>query len=541
MRAPLGVTATIDLTDKVTVSWQASTGATSYDVYSNTTPTSIGATLLAAGVGGTAYDDNSLEAETFRYYFIKAVAGATQSIFSGVATGWMEMAVPDAPTLDASPEAGLVYLSWNAVDRALFYEVYRDTVLIARIQATGGPYEYEDFDVTPHVPYQWQVFAGNFTGSTGSNIQELEANDPVPAAPNDVIASDGAFPSKVTIEWSTVPYATEYDIYRNGALLASGLVANTYDDIVASGALHTYSVKSRGESGESTDFSNEDTGYAAALAAPADVLATENDYDKVTITWSLVDGADTYKVLRDGVPVADGIAGTSYDDVPLAGSSAFYALVAVNTVEESVASSADLGTRRFLDEPAGFTATEDRTDGIECSWIAADGATEYDIWLNGSPVYTGVVGTSHLLDPFGLTTCQDYTLAVQARRVVSGLDDNYSGLSNTANGRVVPSAELCVGGAEVRSGGEVSHDETFAFCGGNWGVYFNASASIKDQIAVYLDGSLVWSSGCVTGEASNSFSTSAGYHEIRIVVTHRCDPLDPVSPTTSWTFTLECL
>jgi lysophospholipase L1-like esterase len=100
--APTGVTASDGTyTDKVQVSWTASTGATSYQVYRNTSSSSSGATQI--GTPSTSpYDDTTATPGATYYYFVKACNGAVCSNFSASDSGYCAM----TPSFDGGSDAG---------------------------------------------------------------------------------------------------------------------------------------------------------------------------------------------------------------------------------------------------------------------------------------------------------------------------------------------------------------------------------------------------------------------------------------------------
>ncbi|MHC4573946.1 MAG: hypothetical protein ACYS76_07420, partial [Planctomycetota bacterium] len=88
--APTGVSASDGTyTDKVRVTWNAPSGATSYDVWRNTSSSTGSATRIASSVVGTSYNDYSATPGTTYYYWVKAnnVCGNTSG-FSSYNTGW---------------------------------------------------------------------------------------------------------------------------------------------------------------------------------------------------------------------------------------------------------------------------------------------------------------------------------------------------------------------------------------------------------------------------------------------------------------------
>ena len=83
--------------------------------------------------------------------------------------------------------------------------------------------------------------------------------------------------------------------------------------------------------------------------APTSVSATDNLFDKITITWTAGTGeTDGHRVYRDGVDVSGVVAhGTAtFDDTTaVAGTTYAYTVKAINAAGLSAASTADNGTR----------------------------------------------------------------------------------------------------------------------------------------------------------------------------------------------------
>lgn len=73
--SPADLTATAG-TNSIALSWSASSGATSYNVYRGTTPGGENATAYATGITGTTYTDTSVTNGTTYYYFVEAENGS---------------------------------------------------------------------------------------------------------------------------------------------------------------------------------------------------------------------------------------------------------------------------------------------------------------------------------------------------------------------------------------------------------------------------------------------------------------------------------
>ncbi|MBI5770843.1 MAG: hypothetical protein HZA93_23905 [Verrucomicrobia bacterium] len=495
LKAPTGVAATVGAEGSITVSWAAVAGATSYTVYRGTTDDPTAASVLASGVTATSLVDSTAAQEAAAYYWVVAVHPTGSSAKSGLATGWRAADAPGALTMDATTgEVGYIEVTWTASSGALFYEIFRDGALVATIDA-GDPRVFTDEvpDIAPHTDYDYEVFAVNYTARTSGGTDTGSANDPVPVAPSGLAATDGTHEVKVVVTWTTVDYADHYDVYRDTVKIGESS-DGSYDDIVASGATHSYQVKAVGESGTSA-FSNSDTGYAAALSAPTGISATDNtDMDKVTVTWSAVARADSYNVYRNGVLLASDVTALTYDDTTgtVNVGYAYNVKAVVTGVETSAYGAGDDGMRLQISAPTGVSATDTDLEQIDVSWSAATGAASYEVWRDGTQLATGLTSLSYT--DSSVTVGVTYSYQVKAVRSAS----NISNLSTADNGlRPQLAAPTGVSATTTQVGQvTVSWNAQSAATGG-FEVYRNASilASVSAGVTSYVDSS---GSDCVT-------------------------------------------
>jgi len=108
--APTGVSASDGtFTDRVQVSWSASTGATYYQVFRHTSNNSSSATLLSSSFPSSPYNDTSAVAGTTYYYWIKACNSGGCSSFSASDSGYRQVTTPPTnPFLNPGFESGQV-------------------------------------------------------------------------------------------------------------------------------------------------------------------------------------------------------------------------------------------------------------------------------------------------------------------------------------------------------------------------------------------------------------------------------------------------
>ena len=188
---PTGVV-TSSSSSQVTVSWNASAGATSYNVYRFTPGTPPA--LVGSGIMTTSFADTSVAGAgaVTNYYYVTAVNSCNQSGWNGFTAA---VTPPFAPTgLNAAGGNDSVDLTWNPVAGAGGYDVFRSTT-------NGGPYTliannvpnaaYLDTMVINGTSYYYVVSAVNNGGQSPVSAQASA----VPVAPvtadwtNNIVSS----------------------------------------------------------------------------------------------------------------------------------------------------------------------------------------------------------------------------------------------------------------------------------------------------------------------------------------------------------------
>jgi predicted phage tail protein len=221
--APAGLAA-IASVGKVTVSWAASDGATSYDVYAGTTDSFQSSTKLIT-VRGLGYTAAGLTNGTRYYFWVTAANGSGTSSPSSVASTPLALrgTEPGAPvrlTATASQGQGQVTLSWVApassgVSPITGYDIYVGSTQAFRggqpqFVSQGPGTSYVVKGLSAGATYYFQVSAVSAQGSgpaSGAASATLEpvAKPTVLGAPGNVIAQPGR--SRVIVLW-TAPATT---------------------------------------------------------------------------------------------------------------------------------------------------------------------------------------------------------------------------------------------------------------------------------------------------------------------------------------------
>lgn len=383
---------------QVSLTWNTSAGATSYQILRNS---------VQVGTSATAsYVDTGLTNGTSYSYTVKAVIGGSPTTASVAVSATPVAAAPTAPTgLNATVGSAQIGLSWTAPTGADKYSVYRNGSLVTTVTTPS----YTDTGLTNGVTYSYYVvaFKQNSVGSTASATITATPVAAKPATPTGVTATAGS--AQVVVNWTAVTGATSYSVYRNGTLVGSPTTTTFTDTGLTNGTAYTYTVAANNTGGASAASAGVvATPQVAAPGAPTGVTATAG-IGQVTVTWTAVSGATSYQLYR-GTTLVSSPTTTSYVDTSLtAGTAVSYTVKAVNAGGTSAASSAASATPT-LAAPTGLAATAGNAQ-VALTWTAVTGATSYNVY-SGATLLGSV--TTAAYTHTGLTNGTAYTYTVTA-------------------------------------------------------------------------------------------------------------------------------
>jgi fibronectin type 3 domain-containing protein len=350
--APAGLTASAG-NAQVSLTWAASSNATSYHVKRSTT--SGGPYTQVGGPTAASYVDPSLTNGAKYFYVVSALntAGESPNSSEVSATPTAPASAPHVPgNLQASAGNAQVSLSWSASTGATTYNVKRSTT-------SGGPYTkissptsttFTDTGLANGTKYFYVVSAQNASGES-ANSTEANATPSAPATVPPVPANLAATPgnAQVSLSWSASTGATSYNVKRSTTsggpyTKISSPTATTYIDTgLTNGTKYFYvvsAVNGSAESANSGQASATPTAPATAPSVPTNLQATSGNA-QVSLTWSASTGATNYNVKRSttsGGPYTQiaSSATNSYTDTGLTNGTVYYYVVsAVNSVGQS--------------------------------------------------------------------------------------------------------------------------------------------------------------------------------------------------------------
>jgi len=475
------------------ISWPVTPGATSYKIFSTTTPGS-GYALIASGVTGpicgsgpnnaTWLDTNAVNDTTY-YYVVQSVnptgssANSTQSP-GATPSASLSTTAPAIPTGLSVSSTGhhSVNLSWTASAGANFYTVLRSTLVntgggssntlsTITLNNTNTGTTYTDTSVTDGSIYSYFINATSAGGTSGNSASVVAV--PVPPAPATAPGSLTASlvqATNVTINWFAVSGAVGYVISRATSTsgpfsLIASVSETTYKDVgVNSNATYYYHVEAMNAGGTST---NALVSVNGPPAAPASLSATAGN-TQIALTWPASNGATNY-ILKRGISSGNETTtvfsiypGTSYTDTNLLNGTTYYYIVIATGPGGTSPSSPEASATPSTNAAAGLVwtgAASPAWDTTSTNWLNGTIAMTYadgnNAIFNDSSVAANVVINSNV-NPGSVTFANatvNYTLSGAG---ISGATSLVKTNAGTVN---ISSTNNYTGGTIVSGGGLV--------------------------------------------------------------------------------------
>ena len=255
---------------------------------------------------------------------------------------------PAAPAISISYAAGTgkPTVKWNAVDRAVKYQVYRAATRNGtyKLLGTTTKTNYTDSTASAGYTYFYKVTAVDAGGVKGnfSAIHSAICHCAKPTVTPDYLTSTG----KPYIKWKAVNGAVKYQVYRAGTktgtykLLGTTTKTNYTDSTASAGYTYYYKVKAVSKVKSSANSAYSTIVSAVCHCAKPVVKITTSSGDP-KLTWSAVTGASEYQVYRATssggtyTKVATTTAKTYTDKTAVSGKTYYYKVKAVSKVKTS--------------------------------------------------------------------------------------------------------------------------------------------------------------------------------------------------------------
>ena len=298
---------------------------------------------------------------------------------------------PASPQIMITTESGRPKISWNAVNGADKYWIYRsvDGVTFDYYARTDKP-SFTDGSTSIGTTYYYAVKAvavlgGRDVSSGRSTAQSIQCR---PAAPSVSIYRASGKPQ---LKWNAVSGAAKYWVYRS----TDGVNFKYYDSTAKTsytntgallGTKYHYRVKAVAVV-NGKNVASADSGTKSLFTTPAAPgVSIYRVNGKPQLKWSAVTGAEKYWIYRstDGVNFKyyDSTTGTSYTNcIAASGTEYYYKVKAAAVVNGKDVASDFSNTKSLFTTPAAPSVSITTSKGKpKLTWKAVTGADKYYIY-----------------------------------------------------------------------------------------------------------------------------------------------------------------
>jgi len=296
LNAPTGVKAMFDA-NGITISWSPVSNATGYRIYRSTNSSS-GYSSIGTSMA-SPYTDKTVASGTTYYYKVVAFNSNGEGVMSEYDYA---ITPPSAPTNVSATinSSGSITISWQSIPNVTGYRIYRSTSSYGDYNFIGSSTtaSYTDNSTTSGTTYYYKVSASNSSGE-GSQSASTSATT-LPGTPTNVTATANSETS-ISISWSYVSGATEYNIYRSTSLNGYYSYVNytsstSYTDTwLSSGTTYYYKVSASNSSGEGSQSSYT---YATTQLGAPTISSATGSTNGITVYWYSVSNAAGYYIYR---------------------------------------------------------------------------------------------------------------------------------------------------------------------------------------------------------------------------------------------------
>ena len=391
-------------TDKPCLNWTAVEGASQYEVYRSSTGAADSFKLIHSTTS-TAYVDTSAVGGTTYYYTVRAINGSK----FGLDSDPQSMTCPAAPTRPSltltTDRSGKPVLKWTSVKDATAYEVFRSTTGAAgsfSIVRRTSYLTWTDTNTEMDKTYYYVVRAKN--GSLCGKFSPAQSVKcpivlSVPSMTLDLNKSTG----KPVISWTSVPFATQYEIYRSATgadksyrIIRRTALLNYTDSTAASGTTYYYVVRAMRGTGSSAIYSRfckaQSTTSAVLPSTPTVTLRIDDTTGKPVISWSKTANAAQYEIYRSttgadkSYRIIRRTALLNYTDTTaVAGTTYYYVVRAIQGTSPNIfrgrfCPAQSIRCAAVPGVPDMALTTDIDTGHIVISWSAATDAAQYEVF-----------------------------------------------------------------------------------------------------------------------------------------------------------------
>lgn len=402
--APTGLAAVANGGGIVNLSWTASSGTAGAISYVIKRSTSAGGpySTIQTGISVTTYSDYSVTNGTTYYYVVQAATSGGNSANSN------QISVTPISSFAISGNVtapNQVTLTWNAAAGASSYTVKQSTTLagsstgttVASCTAIASTVCVINSGLTNGTTYYYTVFANNVgVGSSASNNTSEVASTPFNTPFTTVVAGT----NQVVINWSSIPNATNYNIYVatvsgnaiSGGVLATGCSSISANTCTATGLTNGTKYYFGLVASLSTGGSfNSGEVFATPIGSFDITAATGLSATSAQISWGSAVGATAYNIIYGTTSGSYSLSSGPFSTSPatitnLSPGTQYYFRVVATNGQGNVNSNSEYATTLVTTPPTNLTATASSSTVINLTWNVSPGtaAITYDVQSSNS-------------------------------------------------------------------------------------------------------------------------------------------------------------
>ena len=387
MGVPTNIRETADSTSSITWSWNAVSGATSYEyqVRRRSGATTWGSLQTTTSMSGSS---SSLSSSATYEIQVRSVKGTASSAWSDPVTGTTDavvipkLSVPANVHVDASTTTTITF-DWNthSVSGTGYRYRYRKAGTSSYTYGTSNSSQVKITSLESGTSYEFSVRAER-TGYRSSSYSSAITAVTIPSTPTG-LSIQSRTSTSVTLTWDASRGATQYTLEFDGTEYVVSGTSRSFTGLVSS-STHSARVRAENNAGDSSYSSVLE--IVLPLAIPTGLTSTRTADTLIpvwiiTVNWNAVPGATQYRLEFDGTEYV--VTGTSKSFGGLASASTHSVRVRAENSAGHSSYSSSLSIALPPTRPTGLTATYSG-NSITAEWNASDGATSYTIYIGGS-------------------------------------------------------------------------------------------------------------------------------------------------------------
>ncbi|QJD85848.1 fibronectin type III domain-containing protein [Cohnella herbarum] len=280
MPGATGALYTVATDTSIAVSWDAVSGADSYDIEVDGT--------IVGGLAALQYLHENLQPNTIHTYRVRS--NNTEG-----SSGWSQpvqaVTLPSVPHhLRATTVAGdHITLEWDEVTDATSYDLEVDGVAVD--VGTSVKYDHSGLEANTEHTYRVRARHDSVVGSWSEAITHTTLSG-VPVNLHTVSTSN-----EITLTWDPVVGSIGYEVEADGKVVPNGLSTTYVHTGLKPFTEHTYRVRaiSKAGAGPWSELLSETTGLDIPLLTALALSKTS-----IALSWTAVPGSTTYELMVDG-------------------------------------------------------------------------------------------------------------------------------------------------------------------------------------------------------------------------------------------------